>query len=89
MTPYQRQPPACEPVKYVVRFPRPNPDLGKQFRRNHLSRPDLDEVKCSTSQPARFQRRLQEKEGHWLKLVSGLVMIGLGIYLSLSQLLVI
>jgi arginine exporter protein ArgO len=27
------------------------------------------------------QRRLQEKEGRWLKLVSGLVMVGLGIYL--------
>ncbi len=27
------------------------------------------------------QRRLQEKEGHWLKLISGLVMIGLGMYL--------
>jgi hypothetical protein len=26
------------------------------------------------------QRRLQEKEGRWLKLVSGLVMVGLGIY---------
>ncbi|MDD5383723.1 MAG: hypothetical protein PHG89_02430 [Gallionella sp.] len=29
------------------------------------------------------QRRLQEKEGRWLKLVSGLVMVGLGIYLLL------
>lgn len=28
------------------------------------------------------QRRLQEKEGRWLKLVSGLVMVGLGIYLA-------
>lgn len=27
------------------------------------------------------QRRLQKKEGRWLKLISGLVMIGLGIYL--------
>jgi glutaredoxin len=27
------------------------------------------------------QRRLQEKEGRWLKLISGLVMVGLGIYL--------
>jgi glutaredoxin len=27
------------------------------------------------------QRRLQEKEGRWLKLFSGLVMIGLGVYL--------
>lgn len=27
------------------------------------------------------QRRLQEKEGRWLKLISGLVMIGLGLYL--------
>ncbi len=27
------------------------------------------------------QRRLQEKEGRWLKLLSGLVMIGLGVYL--------
>lgn len=27
------------------------------------------------------QRRLQENEGRWLKLVSGLVMLGLGIYL--------
>jgi len=27
------------------------------------------------------QRRLQEKEGRWLKLLSGLVMIGLGLYL--------
>ncbi len=30
------------------------------------------------------QRRLQEKEGRWLKLVSGLVMVGLGIYLLLA-----
>jgi glutaredoxin len=28
------------------------------------------------------QRRLQEKEGRWLKLISGLVMVGLGIYLA-------
>lgn len=27
------------------------------------------------------QRRLQEREGRWLKLISGLVMIGLGVYL--------
>lgn len=27
------------------------------------------------------QRRLQEKEGRWLKLVSGVVMLGLGVYL--------
>jgi glutaredoxin len=30
------------------------------------------------------QRRLQEKEGRWLKLVSGLVMAGLGIYLIIA-----
>ncbi|MDO8262735.1 MAG: glutaredoxin domain-containing protein [Gallionella sp.] len=29
------------------------------------------------------QRRLQEKEGRWLKLISGLVMVGLGVYLLL------
>ena len=29
------------------------------------------------------QRRLQEKEGRWLKLISGLVMLGLGLYLLL------
>ena len=29
------------------------------------------------------QRRLHEKEGRWLKLISGLVMVGLGIYLLL------
>jgi len=29
------------------------------------------------------QRRLQEKEGRWLKLLSGVVMVGLGIYLLL------
>ncbi len=29
------------------------------------------------------QRRLQEKEGRWLKLISGLVMVGLGVYLIL------
>jgi hypothetical protein len=29
------------------------------------------------------QHRLQENEGRWLKLISGLVMIGLGIYLGL------
>ncbi len=29
------------------------------------------------------QRRLQEKEGRWLKLLSGLVMLGLGLYLLL------
>ena len=30
------------------------------------------------------QRRLQEKEGRWLKLISGLVMVGLGIYLMIK-----
>ncbi|TAN70591.1 MAG: NrdH-redoxin [Methylobacter sp.] len=30
------------------------------------------------------QRRLQEKEGRWLKLISGLVMIGIGAYLLLK-----
>jgi len=30
------------------------------------------------------QRRLQEKEGRWLKLVSGLVMVGIGLYLLLK-----
>ncbi len=31
------------------------------------------------------QRRLQEKEGRWLKLVSGLVMVGLGVCLLLGK----
>src|SRR5512139_1483353 len=31
------------------------------------------------------QRRLQEREGRWLKLVSGLVMVGLGAYLLFRQ----
>lgn len=31
------------------------------------------------------QRRLQEKEGRWLKLLSGLVMVGLGIYLLVAS----
>ncbi len=30
------------------------------------------------------QRRLQEKEGRWLKLISGLVMVGIGVYLILN-----
>jgi len=30
------------------------------------------------------QRRLQENEGRWLKLISGLVMLGLGVYLLLQ-----
>lgn len=30
------------------------------------------------------QRRLQEKEGRWLKLISGVVMIGLGVYLLVT-----
>ncbi|WP_157679266.1 glutaredoxin family protein [Methylovulum psychrotolerans] len=30
------------------------------------------------------QRRLQEKEGRWLKLLSGLVMVGLGLYLLVA-----
>jgi len=30
------------------------------------------------------QRRLQEKEGRWLKLVSGVVMVGLGLYLLVA-----
>ncbi len=30
------------------------------------------------------QRRLQEKEGRWLKLISGLTMVGLGIYLLVA-----
>lgn len=29
------------------------------------------------------QRRLQEREGRWLKLISGMVMVGLGVYLLL------
>ncbi len=28
--------------------------------------------------------RLQEKQGRWLKLISGLVMVGLGVYLILD-----
>jgi hypothetical protein len=31
------------------------------------------------------QRRLQEKEGRWLKLISGVVMVGLGIYLIILR----
>jgi glutaredoxin len=31
------------------------------------------------------QRRLQEKEGRWLKLISGLVMVGISIYLILNS----
>jgi asparagine N-glycosylation enzyme membrane subunit Stt3 len=31
------------------------------------------------------QHRLQEKEGRWLKLISGVVMVGLGIYLLLPH----
>lgn len=31
------------------------------------------------------QHRLQEKEGRWLKLISGLVMLGLGVYLLLPH----
>ena len=31
------------------------------------------------------QRRLQEKEGRWLKLISGLVMVGLGTYLMVRN----
>ena len=31
------------------------------------------------------QRRLQEKEGRWLKLISGLVMVGIGAYLLLKS----
>jgi len=34
------------------------------------------------------QRRLQEKEGRWLKLASGLVMVGLGVYLLIQGLMV-
>jgi arginine exporter protein ArgO len=30
------------------------------------------------------RHRLQEKEGRWLKLVSGLAMIGLGLYLAFA-----
>jgi hypothetical protein len=30
------------------------------------------------------QRRLQEKEGHQLKLVSGLVMVGINAYLNIK-----
>jgi arginine exporter protein ArgO len=30
------------------------------------------------------QRRLQEKEGRWLKLISGVVMVGLAIYLMVA-----
>jgi hypothetical protein len=32
------------------------------------------------------QRRLQEKEGRWLKLISGLAMVGIGVYLLLKPL---
>jgi threonine/homoserine/homoserine lactone efflux protein len=31
------------------------------------------------------QRRLQENEGRWLKLVSGVVMVALGVYLLAPQ----
>lgn len=31
------------------------------------------------------QRRLQEKQGRWLKLISGLVMVGLGVYLLIEK----
>ncbi|MGZ8152977.1 MAG: NrdH-redoxin, partial [Methylovulum sp.] len=31
------------------------------------------------------QRRLQEKEGRWLKLISGVVMVGLGLYLLIAS----
>lgn len=31
------------------------------------------------------QRRLQEKEGRWLKFISGMVMVGLGVYLLLPH----
>ena len=31
------------------------------------------------------QRRLQKKEGRWLKLISGLVMLGLAVYLYLAR----
>jgi glutaredoxin len=31
------------------------------------------------------QRRLREKEGRWLKLISGLIMVGLGLYLLISS----
>jgi glutaredoxin len=34
------------------------------------------------------QRRLQEREGRWLKLASGLVMVGLGVYLLIQGLVV-
>jgi len=30
------------------------------------------------------RHRLQEKEGRWLKLMSGVVMLGLGVYLIVS-----
>ena len=30
------------------------------------------------------RHRLQEREGRWLKLISGLVMVGLGVYLVLQ-----
>ena len=30
-------------------------------------------------------RRLQEREGRWLKLISGLAMVGLGLYLILRR----
>lgn len=31
------------------------------------------------------QRRLQERDGRWLKLLSGLVMVALGLYLILQD----
>ena len=31
------------------------------------------------------KRRLQEKEGRWLKFISGMVMVGLGVYLLLPH----
>jgi len=40
-----------------------------------------DLVILSTGIITLSQRRLHEKEGRWLKLISGLVMVGLGIYL--------
>ncbi|MGE0824385.1 MAG: glutaredoxin domain-containing protein [Candidatus Binatia bacterium] len=40
-----------------------------------------DAIVLTTGVLTLSQRRLQEKEGRWLKLLSGLVMLGLGLYL--------
>lgn len=73
----------------MLRWSHPRRHTQKIPLRSHLLLYDLaymldDVIILSVGVITLGQRRLQEKEGRWLKLASGLVMVGLGVYLLLA-----